>query len=111
MNKIVNGEEVECSPEEEAAILAEWAAQASAVVVPQEVTMRQARLALLGAGLLATVESKINEMTEPAKSAARIEWDHSQTVQRNKGLVVQLGTAMGLTSQQIDNLFIAAVAL
>ena len=111
MNKIVNGEEVECSPEEEAAILAEWAAQANAVVVPQEVTMRQARLALLGAGLLATVESAINALAEPAKSAARIEWDHSQTVQRNRGIVLQLGMAMGLTSGQIDALFIAAAAL
>jgi hypothetical protein len=111
MRKIVDGEEVACTPEEEAAILAEWAAAASAVNVPQEVTMRQARLALLGAGLLATVESKIDGMAEPAKSAARIEWDHSQTVQRSKGLVLQLGQEMGLTSEQIDNLFIAAAAL
>jgi hypothetical protein len=79
--------------------------------VPQEVTMRQARLALLGAGLLDDVDAAINAMAEPAKTAAKIEWEYSQTVQRHKGLVAQIGSALGLTSEQIDDLFVMASTL
>ena len=80
-------------------------------VVPAEVTMRQARLALHAAGLLASVEAAIDALPDPPRSAARIEWDHSQTVQRNRGIVQQLGTALGMTSEQLDALFIAAAAI
>lgn len=82
-----------------------------AASVPQAVTMRQARLALLGAGLLDDVQTAINAMEEPAKSAAQITWDHSTEVQRDNGLVAQLAPALGLTSAQVDALFIAAAAL
>lgn len=78
---------------------------------PAEVTMRQARLALLGAGMLAAVETAINALAEPAKTVARIEWDYSNTLQRANPLVAQLATALGLTSEQVDALFTAAAAL
>ena len=79
--------------------------------VPAEITMRQARLALLGAGKLAAVDTAINAMDEPAKSAAKIEWEYSNTVQRHNGFVTALGPALGLTDAQIDALFLAAQAL
>lgn len=82
-----------------------------AASVPQAVTMRQARLALLGAGMLAAVQTAIDAMQEPAKSAAQITWDHSTEVQRSNGLVAQLAPALGLTSAEVDSLFIAAAAL
>jgi len=75
------------------------------------VTMRQARLALLGAGLLGTVESGINDLPEPQKSAARIVWEYSGEVQRNNPVVAQLAATLGLSSAQIDALFIGAAAL
>jgi hypothetical protein len=81
------------------------------VVVPAAVTMRQARLALLGAGLLPAVETAIDAMTEPTKSAARIEWEYSNELQRGNALVAALGPALGLTGAQIDQLFIAAEGL
>lgn len=80
-------------------------------VVPQAVTMRQARLALLGAGLLSSVEGAIDALAEPTKTAARIEWEYSQEVHRNKQLVLVLAPLLGLTEQQLDNLFIAAAEL
>ena len=79
--------------------------------VPAEVTMRQARLALHAAGLLSSVEAAIDALPDPPRSAARIEWDHSQTVQRNRGIVQQLGTALGMSSAQLDALFVAAAAI
>ena len=79
--------------------------------VPQAVTMRQARLALLGAGKLSAVDAAISALPEPTKSAAKIEWEFSSEVQRNRGLVVQLGTALGLDDKALDALFVAAAKL
>lgn len=82
--------------------------------VPSEVTMRQARLALLGAGLLDAVEGALNAMPEKTpeqvaqKKAARIEWEYAQTVQRDKGLTVTLAASLGMKDDQVDALFIAA---
>lgn len=86
-------------------------AQRRAARVPASVTMRQARLALLGAGKLALVDAAISSMKEPQQSAARIEWEYSGEVQRHNGFVAALGPALGLTSEQIDALFIAAAKL
>lgn len=79
--------------------------------IPQSVTMRQARLALLGAGLLSGVEAAITTLPEPQKSAALIEWEYAALVQRSSGLVPMMGTALGLTESQLDDLFVAAAAL
>lgn len=80
-------------------------------VVPASVTMRQARLALLGAGKLADVQTAIDALPEPTKTAAMIEWEYSNEVQRHNGLVSSLGPALNLTSEQIDTLFIEAAKL
>jgi hypothetical protein len=79
--------------------------------VPSCVSMRQARLALLGAGLLAQVDVEIDALPSPQKEAARIEWEYSQEVQRNNGFVSSLAPALGLTEEQIDLLFITAAGL
>lgn len=81
------------------------------IVVPQSVTMRQARLALLGAGLIDTVNSAVAAMSGAAGVAARIEWEYSGEVQRQKALTLALGSELGLTSDQLDALFIAADAI
>ena len=96
--------------DKDAAIAADTEAKRVAAV-PAEITMRQARLALLGAGKLAAVDTAIDAMVEPAKSAAKIEWEYSNTVQRHNGFVAALGPALGLTDAQIDALFLAAQAL
>ena len=79
--------------------------------VPHEVTMRQARLALLGAGLLAQAESAIASMPEPQKTAAQIEWEYGNSLQRNNPFVAQLGAALGLDESGIDALFVEAAKL
>lgn len=80
-------------------------------VVPAAVTMRQARLALAGIGLLPQVDVAINALPEPEKTAAKIEWEFSSVVERNRPFVQQLATSLGLTSAQLDNLFIEAAKL
>ncbi len=79
--------------------------------VPASVTMRQARLALLGAGLLAGIDAAINSLPSPQKEAARIEWEYSQEVQRQNGFVSVLAPMLGLTEAQTDALFLTAAGL
>ena len=81
------------------------------VQIPQEITMRQARLALLDIGLLANVQTAINTLPEPDKTKAQIEWEYSNALQRDNPFVTTLGTALGLSSDDIDNLFITAAGL
>ena len=79
--------------------------------VPTSVTMRQARLALLGAGLLASIDAAIGSLPSPQKEAARIEWEYATEVQRSSGLVPMMKVALGLDDAALDALFIEAAAL
>ena len=79
--------------------------------VPASVTMRQARLALLGAGLLASIDAAIDGLPSPQKEAARIEWEYAAEVQRSSGLVPMMGVALGIDDATLDALFIGAAAL
>lgn len=81
------------------------------VEVPQEVTMRQARLALLAVGKLVAVNAAINALPDPQKTAAIIEWEYSSTVRRDSQFVALLGPALGLDAAGLDALFIAAAKL
>jgi hypothetical protein len=75
-------------------------------IVITSVTMRQARLALHRAGLLAQVDAAIASDVE-----AQIEWEYAQTVERHSPLVQNLAAGLGLTEQQLDDLFAQAAAL
>lgn len=66
------------------------------------ITMRQARLALLDAGLLATVDGYISGQPD---ESIKIYWDYSTEVHRDNPLVNQILTALGKTSAEIDALF------
>lgn len=78
------------------------------VRIPQKVWMRQARLALLGAGKLAAVNAAIAAMPGAQGEAARIEWEFSNEVKRNQPLVLAMGAMLGMNDAQLDALFIAA---
>ncbi len=71
------------------------------------VTPRQARLALLGAGLLAQVEAAVAQ----AGGAAQITWDFATEVNRLDPFIISIGGALGMSSAQIDALFEAAKTL
>lgn len=79
--------------------------------VPEAVTMRQARLALLNNNLLIQVQPAIDSLPEPDKSKAQIEWEYSSEVQRHNSFVSLISAALGLTNQQLDDLFIEAASL
>ena len=75
--------------------------------VPQQVTMRQARLALLGAGLLDDVEAVISA----AGRAAQLEWEYAAVVDRSNPAVAAVQQQQALTDVQIDDLFREAARL
>lgn len=81
------------------------------IEIPASVTMRQARLALLHAGLLDNVDTAIDSLTSPQKETARIEWDYSSEVVRGRPLVSLIGIALGLDEDGLNDLFVQAAAL
>ena len=77
------------------------------VPVPAAVSMRQARLALLAAGLLDQVETAM----AGASAADQIEWEYATEVRRDSPLVASMTAALGWTAGQVDDLFVAAASL
>lgn len=75
------------------------------------VTMRQARLALSDAGHLVSIPTLMAAMPEPDKTNFQIEWEYSTTVERLDPWVISMGTALGLTDTDMDNLFDTAITL
>ena len=85
---------------------------ATVPVVPTVVTQRQARLALLGAGLLDAVDAAIDAIPDPAtRAAARITWDYGQEVVRDNPVLLAMAASLDLEPEQVDALFIAAAGL
>jgi hypothetical protein len=50
-------------------------------------------------------------MTGEAGQAARIEWEYATTVERNSEWVANLASALGITNEQLDALFMNASEL
>lgn len=78
---------------------------------PSVVTMRQARLALLGVGKLDDVAAAIAGLPSPQKEAAQIEWEYATEVKRDSALVAQLAPALNLDAAALDALFTQAATL
>lgn len=72
------------------------------------VTMRQARLALLAAGKLDLVDDAIALIPEPDHSKIKIEWQFASTVERKSPWMSTMGSALGLSDEEIDQLFESA---
>ena len=82
------------------------------LTTPEKITLRQARLALLNMGLLDTVEEAITNIQDPTtRKAAQINWEYAENIFRISDLISMLEQSLQLTSDQIDDLFIAAAAM
>jgi hypothetical protein len=75
--------------------------------VPEAITPLQARRALRAAGLLDAVNAWI--ATQPAD--AQDAWEYCIEVRRDSPFIAGAQAALGLTSQQVDDLFRAGAAL
>ncbi len=82
-----------------------WAAaqqeEAPPAPVPDVVTPRQIRWALNAASLRATVEGAIAGADQNTKDA----WEFSNEVRRDNPLLNGLAAALGMSSEQLDELF------
>lgn len=76
------------------------------VVVPNSITMRQARLYLLNKESLDNVEMLVS-----TNKAWQIEWEYASEVQRTNQLIPALQESLGLTNAQVDTMFIEASKL
>ena len=81
------------------------------IPIPTTVSMRQARLALLKIGKLAEVDTVIDSLPEPQKSAARIEWEYALDVAREWPTLLALAPLLGLDDAALDALFVEAAKL
>lgn len=79
--------------------------------VPDAVSQRRARLALLHAGLLEQAQTIIDSLPEPQRTAALIEWEYATHISRHNDLVATLTPALGLSEEDVDNLFRAAAQI
>jgi len=84
--------------------LPEHAAAVYAESIPYEITMRRAVLALREAGYLAAVETWVANLD----GELEIYWKRSQTVRRDHAFVESARVELGLTQQEMDQLFILA---
>lgn len=98
---------VEVVPLTQDEVAALQAAASQPPAVPAVVTMRQARLALFSANLY----DQVNAAVAKAPPPDQIWWEYSTEVHRDNPIVVAITTGLGMTSQQVDQLFIAAAAL
>ena len=92
----------------EAALAGEMTARRAKLVV----TMRQARRALLDAGLLDQVDAAIAAIADATeRRQAEIDWEYATTVERLWPWVQTLGAALELSEAQLDALFEQAATL
>ena len=76
------------------------------IAIPQTVSAAQAKIALFNAGLLTQVNTI---MTNPATPVPMvISWNSAYNFDRSSPTLEALATQLGLTSAQLDALFIAA---
>jgi hypothetical protein len=81
--------------------------EATPSIVPQSVSQRQARLALLGAGLLTQVQAAV----DAADDHTKITWEYAADIERTDPLIIAIGAALNLTPVQIDDLFRTAFGI
>lgn len=72
-------------------------------LVPTSITPRQARLLLLDMKKLDDIEAYLE-----GDRRSKIEWEFANEILRDSYLITNVGTALGLTPEQIDDMFISA---
>lgn len=80
-------------------------------VVPEEVYAWRLRLSTQIAGLKTAIDSLLEQLPQPEQTVAKEAWNAGVTIRRDSPLVAQLAGALGLLSEQVDELFIQANAI
>ena len=75
------------------------------------VTARQARLALASVGKLTMIADAIALIPEPDKTQVAIEWEYATTIERTSPWIETMRPALGLSEEEMDQLFVQAAEL
>ena len=74
--------------------------------VPQSITPLQAKLQLLKLGLLDEVEALVT-----GDRTSQLYWEYALIIERDNEILLMMAEQLGLTSEQVDEMFIAASKL
>ena len=80
-----------------------WELVAIPKEVPQEITPLQSKLQLLEIGLLDEVEALVT-----ADRKVQLYWEYASVIERDNEILLMMATSLGMTEEQLDDLFIKA---
>jgi hypothetical protein len=78
---------------------------------PNEVQLWRVRTILKLMDLETTIESALEQLDEPNKTAAKNVWNYGTTVERNSQTVLFIQSVTGMTDDQVDEIFQQAEAI
>lgn len=74
--------------------------------VPEKISSRQLRSQLILQGFdLLSIENALNQLPEPSRSLAKVDWEYATNFYRNHDMIIAVGKLLNLTSEQIDEIF------
>ena len=79
--------------------------------IPQIITARQGKLTLLDSGIYQNVLDYINGLSGDEAIRAKISWEAATEFNRDDPVLVAITQALGLTSEEIDQMFIHGASL
>lgn len=75
-------------------------------IVPEKISSRQLRSQLILQGFnLETIEQALNQLPEPNRSLAKVDWEYATNFYRNNPMIGAVGQLLNLTNEQIDEIF------
>lgn len=81
-------------------------------ICPASITPRQARQALILQGITdEMISSAFDSLPSPTRELAKVEWEYSLAIQRDRQLTNAVSTLLGWTQFQLDQLFVYAGGL
>ena len=78
---------------------------------PAEVQLWRLRTILNLMNLIATIESALDQLDEPNKTAAKNVWNYGTTVERYSQTVLFIQSVTQMTDKQVNEIFIQAEAI
>ena len=82
------------------------------ILIPESISKRQARQQLIINGLYGNIQPIIDSIEDPTQRLlTQVFWEDSNTFERNHPMLIQFGTALGLTEAELDMMFINASKL
>jgi hypothetical protein len=79
--------------------------------VPPEIPNWRAKAILSQMGMLEKIETAMESLPEPQRTIVTLAWNGDAKLARNGQTVIALAAALGLSSLQVDDLFVAAEAI